>query len=101
MEKMKRYEDFKNESNDTDYLTKEELEKVKNYMLGQFLSSVTNVFEMADRYRSVWANGTDFNRVEENQRIIREASAQQILETSGKYLNLTNTITCLSGKIPD
>jgi hypothetical protein len=29
MDKMKRYEDFKNESNDTDYLTKEELEKVK------------------------------------------------------------------------
>jgi hypothetical protein len=26
---MKRYEDFKNKSNDTDYLTKEELEKVK------------------------------------------------------------------------
>jgi hypothetical protein len=29
MEKMKRYEDFKNESNETDYLTKEELERVK------------------------------------------------------------------------
>ena len=29
MDKMKRYEDFKNESNETDYLTKEELEKVK------------------------------------------------------------------------
>ena len=26
---MKRYEDFKNESNETDYLTKEEMEKVK------------------------------------------------------------------------
>jgi hypothetical protein len=29
MDKMKRYEDFKNESNDSDYLTKEELERVK------------------------------------------------------------------------
>ena len=29
MERMKRYEDFKNESNETDYLTKEELERVK------------------------------------------------------------------------
>jgi hypothetical protein len=29
MERMKRYEDFKNENNDTDYLTKEELEKVR------------------------------------------------------------------------
>ncbi len=29
MERMKRYEDFKNESNETEYLTKEEMEKVK------------------------------------------------------------------------
>jgi len=29
MERMKRYEDFKNENNDTDYLTKEGLEKVR------------------------------------------------------------------------
>ncbi len=29
MERMKRYEDFKNESNETDLLTKEELEKVR------------------------------------------------------------------------
>lgn len=29
MERMKRYEDFKSEINNTDYLTKEELERVK------------------------------------------------------------------------
>lgn len=29
MDKMKKYEDFKNESNKTEYLTKEELESVK------------------------------------------------------------------------
>ena len=100
---MKALEEIRKESEimQQDQVGEEELEKVKNYMLGQFLSSVTNVFEIADRYRSVWANGTDFNRVEENQKIIGEASALQVLETSGKYLNLTNTITCLSGKIPD
>jgi len=100
---LKALEEIRKESEimQQELVDEEELEKVKNYMLGQFLSSVTNVFEIADRYRSVWANGTDFNRVEENQRIIREASAQQVLETSGKYLNLSNTITCLSGKIPD
>ncbi len=78
----------------------EELEKVKNYMLGQFLSSLTHVYGIADRYRSVWINGTNFDRVEENQRIIREADAAEVKKAAGEYLNLQETITCLSGQIP-
>ena len=34
MDKMKRYEDFKNESNETDNLTQEELEKLHNIPIG-------------------------------------------------------------------
>lgn len=78
----------------------EELEKVKNYMLGQFLSSITHVYGIAERYRSVWINGTDFERVEENQRIIREAGASDILRTAQQYLNIENSVICLSGQIP-
>ena len=83
-----------------DRVPEEELEKVKNYMLGQFLSTLTHVYGIADRYRSVWLNGTDFDRVEENQRIIREADAAMVLETAGKYLDTENTLICLSGQNP-
>jgi predicted Zn-dependent peptidase len=78
----------------------EELEKVKNYMLGQFLSSITHDYGIAERYRSVWLNGTNFDRVEENQRIIREANATDILKTANHYLNIDKSIICLSGQQP-
>jgi len=84
----------------TELVGEEELEKVKNYMLGQFLSSITHVYGIAERYRSVWINGTDFDRVEENQRIIREAGASDILRTAQQYLNIENSVICLSGQIP-
>ena len=84
----------------TELVGDEELEKVKNYMLGQFLSSITHVYGIAERYRSVWINGTDFDRVEENQRIIREAGAADVLKTAVQYLNIENSVICLSGQIP-
>ena len=84
----------------TELVGEEELEKVKNYMLGQFLSSITHVYGIAERYRSVWINGTDFDRVEENQRIIREAGATDVLKTAVQYLNIENSVICLSGQIP-
>ncbi len=76
----------------------EELKKVKNYMLGQFLSSVTNVYGLAERYRSMWVNGVDFERVERNQRIIQEAGSIEVLGMAQKYLGLEDAVIALSGK---
>ena len=79
----------------------DELQKVKNYMLGQFLSSITNVYGLAERYRSMWVNGVDFERVERNQRIIQEASSVEILRMAQQYLGLEDSIISLSGKKMD
>ena len=76
----------------------DELQKVKNYMLGQFLSSITNVYGLAERYRSMWMNGVDFERVERNQRIIQEASSMEVLRMAQQYLGLEDSIIALSGK---
>jgi zinc protease len=76
----------------------EELEKVKNYMLGQYLSSLTHVYGYAERYKAVWVNGTSFERVEENQRIIREATTGDLQKMASLYLNFKDTIICLSGQ---
>ena len=78
----------------------EELEKVKNYMLGQHLSSLTHVYGIAERYKSVWINGTSFDRVEENHRIIREASSADVQRMAGLYLNFREVLVCLSGQKP-
>lgn len=76
----------------------DELQKVKNYMLGQFLSSITNVYGLAERYRSMWVNGVDFDRVERNQKVIQEASSIEILRIAQTYLGLEDSVIALSGK---
>jgi predicted Zn-dependent peptidase len=76
-----------------------ELEKVKNYMIGQFLSSITNCYGLADRYRSMWLNGIDFERVENNQKEIQEATAEQVLKMAQTHLQLEDSVIALSGKV--
>ena len=81
----------------TQLVEAEELDKVKNYMLGQFLTSITNCYGMADRYKSVWMNGIDFDRVERNLKTILHATPEQILETAQKYLDLDSAVVAISG----
>ena len=75
----------------------DEMEKVKNYMLGQFLSSITNCYGVADRYKSVWLNGIDFARVEKNLHTIQNATSADVLETARKYLVLDDAVVAISG----
>jgi len=78
----------------------EELDLVKNYMIGQFISSVTNCYGLADRYRSMWLNGQSFERVEKNLKTLQEATVIQIQEAAQKYLQMDDAIVALSGKKP-
>jgi len=79
-------------------VSEEELDLVKNYMIGQFISSVTNCYGLADRYRSMWINGQSFERVETNLKSIQEATAQTIKEMAVKYLDMDDAIVALAGK---
>lgn len=79
----------------------EELDLVKNYMIGQFISSVTNCYGLADRYKSMWLNGQSFERMESNLKVLENATQPQVLETAGKYLSLEDAIFVLAGKKPD
>ena len=79
----------------------EELDLVKNYMIGQFISSVTNCYGLADRYKSMWLNGQSFERMESNLKVLENATQPQVLETAEKYLSLEDAIFVLAGKKPD
>lgn len=81
----------------TEPVGEEELEKVKNYVLGQFLTSITNCFGLADMYRSVWQTGTDFERVYKNALEIQSSTSVHVLEMAYKYLNLEDAIVAFSG----
>jgi zinc protease len=79
-------------------VSEEELDLVKNYMVGQFLSSITHCFGLAERYKSLWMNGISAKQSTENLRLIQNASAENVQEMSCKYLWPENSILVLSGK---
>jgi zinc protease len=81
-------------------VSEEELDLVKNYMIGQFISSITNCYGLADRYRSMWINGQSFERVQKNLITIQEATVEQVQEIAQKYLQMDDAVIALSGKKP-
>lgn len=84
----------------TETVSEEELEKVKNYMVGQFLTTVTHCYGLADRFKSLWINGNSFETLEKNLNKMQQTEANQIREMARKYLNLDQAIIVFSGNKP-
>lgn len=84
----------------TELVDEEELEKVKNYMVGQFLATITNCFGVADRYRSVWQLGLDFERMTQNLNAIKRATPEQVMKVAEAHLNVESGIVAFAGAKP-
>jgi hypothetical protein len=67
MDKMKRYEDFKNESNHTDYLTKEELEGVKWTKYKIIVPTEEDKKELEMAFEHIHYSGIDTDNIVVNQ----------------------------------
>ncbi len=78
----------------------EELETVKNYLRGQFLSGITHCFSQAERYREAWVLGLTLSDMEESEARIAEAGSLQVQEIARRYLNPEHAVVALSGKKP-
>lgn len=78
----------------------EELETVKNYLRGQFLSAITHCFAQAERYREAWILGLTLDDLEEREAHIAGAGSLQVQEIARRYLNADQAVVALSGKKP-
>jgi len=67
MERMKRYEDFKNESNKTEYLTKEELEKVKWTKYKIIVPTIEDKLELEKAFEHIHYSDIDTDNIAVNQ----------------------------------
>lgn len=76
----------------------EELETVKNYMLGSFLSSLDTPFALADRYKTIYLNKLPFSYYEEFIRDINRVSAEELQKLANTFLNYESFNTVVVGK---
>src|SRR5690606_27837795 len=71
----------------TELVPKEELELVKNYLLGQLLKSADGPYSMMDLYLSVEIQDLELDFYNEAISKIQTITSERILQLSNKYLN--------------
>lgn len=67
MERMKRYEDFKGESNNTDYLTQEELKNVKWTKYKIVVPTLEDKLELEKEFEHIHYSDIDTDNIAVNQ----------------------------------
>ncbi len=71
----------------TELIPEDELQLVKNYMLGSFLGSLENAFSHADKYKNILFSGLDYDYYDRYVKTVKEISSGSLLELAGFYLD--------------
>jgi len=74
-----------------------ELETVKNYMLGTFVSSFDTPFALADKFKNIHYSGLKYDYYQRYFHTIRNIKSERIIELSQKYLLPENFTTVVVG----
>ncbi len=69
-----------------------ELERVKNYLKGSFLSGITTPFALADKFKSIHFYDLDYRYFDTLFDVIDNVSAEQIKILTQKYLDINTMI---------
>lgn len=76
----------------------EELELVKNYMLGTFLRSVDGPFAMAEKFKGIMEYGLGYDYFDRYLATIKSISASQLRDLANIYLDKNSMIELVVGK---
>ncbi|MBI9033862.1 MAG: insulinase family protein [Bacteroidales bacterium] len=81
-----------------DLLGDEELNLVRNYMLGSFLRSIDGPFALSDKYRTMLEYGLNFNYYYDSIEAFKTVSATDIRDMAQSYLKRDSLYEVVSGK---
>lgn len=76
----------------------DELELVKNYLLGMFLRSVDGPFAMAERFKGIMEYNLDYDYFDSYIATIKEISASQLRNLANSYFDKDSMIELVVGK---
>jgi len=82
----------------TELVPEEELTLVRNYMLGSLLGSLENVFSHADKFKSLYFSGLDYDYYDRYTETIRAITSDDLIKLADKYLNLDGFYKVIVGK---
>jgi predicted Zn-dependent peptidase len=82
----------------TELVPDEELSLVRNFMLGSLLGSLENVFSHADKFKSIYFAGLDYDYYDRYAATIKTITSVQLKELANKYLNFDQFYKVIVGK---
>lgn len=80
-------------------IDKDELETVKNYILGQFLRSVDGPFALADKFKGIWMFDLGYDYYHRYFDAVNSVTAKQLRDVANNYLQEKDLIECVAGKM--
>lgn len=80
-----------------DEMQGEELQMVKNHLLGSFQSSITSPFSLADKFKSIHYHGLDYGYYSRYIDTIQSITAEKIKEMIATYLRQPDMTTVMVG----
>ncbi len=76
----------------------EELETVRNYVLGQFLRSVDGPYALADKFKAIWEFGLGYDYFEKYFDAVKKITPEEIKALANTYLQEKDLIELVVGK---
>lgn len=78
-------------------VSEEELELVKNYMLGSMLGSLESIFSHVDKFKSVYYSGLDLDYYTYYSNVVRQINPDQVQDIAQKYLGVDDMVKVVVG----
>lgn len=82
----------------TELIPPEELELVRNYMLGSLLGSLENVFSHADKFKTLYYAGLDYSYYDRYTATVKSITSDELLALANKYLKFDEFYKVIVGK---
>jgi len=76
----------------TELIKEEELQIVRNYLIGQMFTRFSSSFDLMDRFRAVHYSGLDFSFYLQKMEFLKKFTASEILEVGEKYFSSPSLI---------
>ncbi|MFY0651594.1 MAG: insulinase family protein [Cyclobacteriaceae bacterium] len=79
-------------------ISQEELETVRNYMAGSFLSSVSTPFQLMEKFKGIFNHGLTYEYYNKFFESLLTTTPENLLQIANQYLNLDDVHYAIVGK---
>ena len=82
----------------SELVSEEELNLVRNYMLGSMLGSLENAFSHADKFKNAYFSGLDYTYYDNYIETVKTITPEDLKQLANQYLNTADFIKVIVGK---